>query len=256
MNFINDTLHLLKRHTMTSLRLPVWIFVSLVQPIIWLGLFGQLFKKVVEIPGFTSTSYIQFLTPGVVVMTAFFSGLWAGMGIIEDLNDGVIDRMLATPVSRSAMIAARVLHSALTVLIQSAIILLMGLALGSGLPGGIGGAAAILGICMLLTAGFAAISNGLALITRQQDTLVAIVQFFGMPLTFLSTAFLAATVMPDWIRSVTRFNPVNWSVEGARYALLGASWSQIGLNALYLGLLVVVCWYLASQCFRLYRRTM
>ncbi|HEX8859263.1 MAG TPA: ABC transporter permease, partial [Actinomycetes bacterium] len=65
------------------------ISISLVQPVIWLLLFGQLFKRVVEIPGFAAGSYITFLTPGVVVMTAVFSGGWAGMGVISDIDRGV-----------------------------------------------------------------------------------------------------------------------------------------------------------------------
>lgn len=255
MSFVSDTLHLLKRHIMTTVRLPIWLAVTLIQPIIWLGLFGELFQKVVQLKGFGSDNYIQFLTPGIIVMTALFGSFWAGMGIVEDYNDGVIDRLLATPVHRGAVIASRVLHSMLTVLVQSFIILCLGLILGSGLPGGVAGGLAILGISALMGAGFAAISNGFALITRQQDTLVAVVQFFAMPLTFLSSAFLATAVMPGWIRSVARFNPVNWTVDSSRDAMLGQHWVSIGTDALFLAAFLVVCAIFATQCFRVYRKT-
>lgn len=86
MTFLSDTYHLTVRHIRTSLRIPIWIIVMLVQPIIWLTLYGQLFRRVVEIPGFESASYIQFLTPGVVIMTAFFGAAWSGMGLVEDLQ--------------------------------------------------------------------------------------------------------------------------------------------------------------------------
>lgn len=253
--FIADTLHLLRRHVMHTLRQPIWILVMLVQPVIWLALYGQLFRRVVELPGFAANSYIQFLTPGIVIMTALFGSFWAGMGIIEDLNEGVMDRMLATPASRAALIAARVLHSALTVGIQAIIILLLGVALGAGLPGGVPGFIAILALAMLLGAAFSAISNGAALLTRREETLIAVVNFFGLPLTFLTSAFIATALMPGWIRSVATFNPVNWAVDGARNAMQGTNWDSVGLHALLLCLFVVVGGFFATQAFRVYRRT-
>ena len=87
------------RHLRALWRQPWWIVVTLIQPIIWLLLYGALFKRVVEIPGFHGGSYIEFLTPGVVVMTAFFSAGWGGMAMIEDIDRGVIDRFLVSPVA-------------------------------------------------------------------------------------------------------------------------------------------------------------
>ena len=89
-------------------RQPWWIVVTLVQPIIWLLLFGPLFKSITKIPGFGYHSYIQFLAPGVVIMTAFFSGGWNGMATIDDLNRGVIDRLLVSPMRRSAFFIGHV----------------------------------------------------------------------------------------------------------------------------------------------------
>src|SRR5262245_37542933 len=121
MTFITDTLHLVGRHIRTTLRLPIWIAVTLIQPVIWLTLYGQLFRRVVDLPGFEGASYIQFLTPGVVLMTALFGSAWSGMGLIMDLSGGVLNRMLATPVHRGALIAARVLHAAITVSVQASL---------------------------------------------------------------------------------------------------------------------------------------
>ena len=107
MTMIQQTLHMTARHLRELWRQPWFVAVTLVQPVIWLLLFGALFKKVVEIPGFQATSYIQFLTPGVVIMTALFSSGWGGMGMIEDINRGVVDRFLVTPAHRGSMIAGR-----------------------------------------------------------------------------------------------------------------------------------------------------
>jgi ABC-2 type transport system permease protein len=93
MKVLSDTGHMTVRHLMALWRQPWWIAVSLVQPVIWLLLFGALFEAVTDIPGFGSTNYIQFLAPGVVVMTAFFGAGWAGMPVIEDIDRGVIERI-------------------------------------------------------------------------------------------------------------------------------------------------------------------
>lgn len=253
-SFFADSYHLVIRHIRTTLRIPIWIVVMLVQPVIWLTLYGQLFKRVVEIPGFGSDSYIQFLTPGVIIMTSFFGSAWSGMGIIEDLQHGVIDRMLATPVNRGSIIAARVAHAGLTVAIQSVIIMGLGLLLGASIPGGLAGAFAILLLAALLGAGFSAISNGVALLARREETLIAVINFFGLPLVFLSTAFMASELMPGWIRFVAQGNPVNWAVNGARNAMLGEEWTLVWSYSLMLAIFVLVAGFFSTQAFRMYQR--
>jgi ABC-2 type transport system permease protein len=253
-NLVADTLHMLLRHTRTTLRIPIWIAVTLTQPVIWLFLYGQLFRRIVELPGFEATSYIQHLTPGVVIMTAMFGSFWSGMGLIQDLDEGVMDRMLATPVSRTAIIAARVLHAAMTVGVQSMIILGMGLVLGARIPGGVPGVLAIMTFALLLGAAFSAVSNAIALLTRREETLIAIVNFFGLPLVFISTAFIASELMPSWIRTAAQANPVNWAIVGARTAMQGDAWMTVGQYILLLALFVVVCGICSTQAFRVYQR--
>ncbi|MDB5105620.1 MAG: type transporter [Fibrobacteres bacterium] len=252
--FLSDTWFILLRHLRTTVRIPIWIAITLIQPVIWLTIYGQLFRRVVEIPGFGSASYIQFLTPGVVIMTALFGSAWSGMGIIEDLTDGVMDRMLATPVHRAALMSARVLHAAITVAVQSVIILLFGMLLGARIAGGLPGFLAILSLGSLLGAGMSALSNGLALITRREETLIAVINFFGLPLTFLSTAFMASDLMPGWIRALARANPVNWAVVASRDAMLGQDWLGVAkAAAMLLGFMLVSVW-ISTQAFRAYRR--
>jgi len=254
MSFFADTWYLFQRHLLATLRLPIWIAVTLIQPFIWLALFGQLFRRVVEIPGFEAPSYIEFLTPGVVVMNALFAAAWSGMGLIADLNDGVVDRMLATPVRRGALIAARVLHASFTIGIQSLIILALGLALGAQFPGGLLGALATLVPSMLLGASFAALSSGIALMTRREETLIAIVNFFGLPLSFLSASFMSAALMPDWVLSIATINPVNWAVSAARAAVAGNDWATVAVNCGLLALVLAATGTFATQAFRAYRR--
>ena len=113
MTFIRQTAAISVRHLKTLLRQPAFIFITLTQPVIWLLLFGALFRRVVDIPGFGSHNYIAFLTPAVVIMTALFSAGWVGMTFIEDMESGVMDRFLTAPVRRGAIMAASLAAQAL-----------------------------------------------------------------------------------------------------------------------------------------------
>src|SRR5271168_4047742 len=103
-------------------RQPAFLGITLTQPIIWLLLFGALFKAVTKIPGFHGGSYIDFLTPGIVVMLAISSAGWTGMGFIEDINGGMMDRVLSSPVWRGALNAGSVIYAVITIVIQTTVI--------------------------------------------------------------------------------------------------------------------------------------
>ena len=119
MSAVRQTWQVTLRGVRVLVRQPAYLGITLTQPIIWLLLFGALFKAVARIPGFHGGSYIDFLTPGVVVMLAISSAGWTGMGFIEDINGGVMDRMLVSPVWRGALNAGSVLYAVLTIVIQT-----------------------------------------------------------------------------------------------------------------------------------------
>src|SRR3954463_15103881 len=137
MTAISDTWALTIRDLLRLWRQPWFIAIVLVQPVIWLLLFGSLFQKVVEIPGFQGGDYRQYLVPGVLVMTAFFSSGWNGMSTIADLDRGVPDRLLVSPVRRWPLIAGRVGQNLVQVCIQSLIIIAMALIIGVSFDGGV-----------------------------------------------------------------------------------------------------------------------
>ncbi|HYB24360.1 MAG TPA: ABC transporter permease, partial [Solirubrobacteraceae bacterium] len=103
MTRVRQTWQVTMRGVRVLVRQPAYLGITLTQPIIWLLLFGALFKAIATIPGFRGGSYIDFLTPGIVVMLAISSAGWTGMGFIEDINGGVMDRMLTSPVWRGAL---------------------------------------------------------------------------------------------------------------------------------------------------------
>jgi ABC-2 type transport system permease protein len=253
---IADTRHMTVRHVMELLRQPWWIFVNLIQPVIWLLLFGALFETVTDIPGFGSDNYVAFLAPGVVMMTAFFSAGWSGMPMIEDLERGVIDRFLVSPVRRTSLITGRLVQGALTIVIQTLIIVGLAFAVGADFSNGVAGIAVLVAIAVLIGAAFGALSNGLALLARREETLIALMQFLMLPLAFLSVTFMQKDLMPGWMQTIADFNPVNWAVEAGREALTTSpDWGTIAANAGLLVAFVAASLLFAVRAFQTYQRS-
>jgi ABC-2 type transport system permease protein len=246
-----------QRHTRALLRQPWFVAITLVQPIVWLFLFGQLFKSVTEIPGFAGgASYLDYLMPGVVVMTAMFSSGWSGMGTIDDIERGLMDRFLVGPLHRSSLIVGRVAHEGVSLVIQSLVIGGIALLLGASIAGGIVGFAVLVLAAILLAFAFASLSNALALVVRQRESVIGINQFMVLPLTFLSAAFLPLSLAPDWIETFGQFNPVNWAVEAGREALLASpDWSLILPRLGALAIVAMICAWLATGAFRTYQKS-
>ena len=245
------------RQARNLMREPIWIVLLLVQPMIWLLLYGQLFKRVTNLPGggFGTTSYIEFLAPAIVIMNAFFGATWSGMAMVSDLDRDVIPRFLATPVSRVSLVVSQIVRSALTALIQGIVILLVSLTLGVRVHAGVLGWVVVLLAAMLMNSAFAGISQGLALVTRKEATMIAIANFIGLPLFFLSSTLISFRQMPHWMQELGKFNPVNWGVVAAREVVLpGADWGSVGLHLALLAGLTVVTAAFATWTFRLYQR--
>lgn len=244
------------RYLRAFLRQPYYIIGTLVQPVIWLLLFGQLFKRVAELPGFTAGSYISYLSPGIVVMTALLSAGWSGTSYVVDMDRGVLDRFLVTPVRRGALIGGQLVYQSGMVLLQSLIILGLGILAGARFDGGIAGIAILLAGTILLGTAFAAFSNALALLLRKQESLIALNVTLVLPLTFLSSTFLPVNLMPQWMQDFAGFNPVNWAVEVGRQTLSSSiDLPLVGRDLAELLALALVCSWLSTRAFRAYQRS-
>ncbi len=232
-------------------RQPAVIGITLTQPVIWLLLFGALFKKVAELPGFGGGSYITYLTPGVVIMTALFSSSWTGMSFIEDMDTGVMDRFLTAPVPRGVLVTASLAYQGVTTIVQSAIIIAIGWGIGAGFPGGAAGVAALIGVSVLISLAMAGLSDGFALLVPQREALIGVSTMLVLPLTFLSGAFLSLRLVPGWIAGIARFNPVNWAASAGRVAVGGhPPWGTIGSYAGFLALALVATAAMSTWAFR------
>ena len=248
---------MLGRNVRNLLRQPIWIVTILTTPLVWLLLYSQLFRRIVELPGFDTGSYVQFLTPGVVVMTSFFTGTWNGMSMINDLDRGVVDRFLATPARGASIILGHVAQCALVAVVEAVIVLGVGYALGARIEAGVVGWLVVLLAAALVAGSFAGISQGLALLTRREESMIAVANATALPLMFLSSILIAPELMPDWMRSVARVNPVNWGVVAAREVVeRETSWTTVGVHTALLLAFATATTAFGTFAFRAYRRTL
>jgi ABC-2 type transport system permease protein len=256
MQAIRQTGWMVMRQLRNISRQPIWVVMMVVQPMIWLVLYGQLLKNAhLQGQAPQNGSYIEFLAPGIICMNAFFGGMWSGMGMITDLDRKVVDRFLAAPASRLAIVLSQVVRAGITAVIQTLILLLVGLALGVRIHGGALGWLVVFVAAFLLASAFAGFSNGLALIFRRPESMIATANMVGLPLMFLSSILLGFSLMPGWIKGVSRFNPVNWGVNAARNAVYDVAWSTTGEFLLFLLAAMAVTSLFATWCFRAYQRS-
>jgi ABC-2 type transport system permease protein len=254
---VTQTGLLTARQLRAFMRMPAYLIINLIQPIIWLLLFGALFTSVVDIPGFSGgNNYLDFLTPGIVMMMALFGAAWAGTSYIQDMDRGVMDRFLTSPTSRGGLIVANMLYQAVLTIIQTVVVLGVAWLAGARFGGGILGLLILLLSAVLLTFVFAALSNAIALLARQQTALIAISQVLAFPLMFLSSAIMDTSLSPTWVQNVARFNPFEWAVIAGRGALQSSpDWATIWAHLGLLAALVVVMTGLATSAFRAYQRS-
>ncbi|MGI9822005.1 ABC transporter permease [Agromyces sp. Marseille-Q5079] len=256
--FLRHTLVLTLRQLRAAMRVPAFVVMNLVQPLIWLLLFGQLFESVVEIPGFSGgEDYLEFLTPGIVVMMALFGSAWAGTSFIEDMNRGVMDRLLTSPTNRGALMVSSLVYQSVLTFVQTLIVLGVAWLLGARFDGGLVGVLVLLAAAMLLTASFSALSNAAALLARDQNILIGLSQLITIPLMFLSSALMDTSLSAGWVADVARFNPFEWAVVAGREALLSANpdWADVWMHLGFLAAFALVLGWLATRAFRVYQRS-
>lgn len=219
---IADTWHLFNKYMRITMRMPLWSLFTLIQPLIWLLIFAQLFKNFVQLPDQSNGNYMDFMIPGILIMTVLFGSSWSGVSLLREITSGTVDKMLVAPVSRVAIVLSRVLHSAVQVIAQAIIILIVAWAFGANItinPGYL-----IMGmlIVFLLGVAFASLSNGFAITLQREEPLVMIGNLMTLPLMFLSTAFVPESFMPGWIDAIAMVNPITYAVEAVRTVLIDA----------------------------------
>ncbi|HLG18620.1 MAG TPA: ABC transporter permease [Bdellovibrionota bacterium] len=226
-----------------TLRRPVTLTFSLLQPLIWMLFFGFLMYRypLAALP--SGIDYVTFLAPGICAMTVLFGASQAGIGVIRDMQTGFLQRMLATPAPYWALHVGKISADGVRLLAQAAIVLVLAVAIGASLS--FSPLPLLLSFLSLFffAIGFGSLSCIIALRSRRQETLATFVHVINMPLFFTSTALVPHKQMPSWLATIAAWNPLTLVVESLRGALLfqaAPSWTTHQLPVILLALGLVV----------------
>ncbi|MEY3332243.1 MAG: hypothetical protein RLZZ176_543 [Cyanobacteriota bacterium] len=224
---VQETFALTRRLFIQLQRRPSTLVAGIIQPVMWLVLFGALFQNAPKGLFGSTTNYGQFLAAGVIVFTAFAGALNAGLPIMFDREFGFLNRLLVAPLaSRFSIVFASAIFIISQSLLQAAVIVGAAAFLGAGLPD-VTGLCAIALIVFLLALGVTAISLGLAFALPGHIELIAVIFVTNLPLLFASTALAPLSFMPGWLQVVVTLNPLSYAIEPIRYLYLHSSW---GIN--------------------------
>ena len=247
MNTIRDTWLIYQRSMWLTIKQPVWIVFGLMQPILYLVLFGPLLEASTKAAG-AGTNAFNWFIPGLLVQIAVFGGAFVGFGLVAELRNGVVERMRVTPMSRSAMLVGRSLRDVTILVAQGALMIVLAIPFGLHLDPA--GSIALLGLLALIGLVTAPLSYTAALVLKSEDALAPVVQGIALPLLLLSGILLPMALAPDWLRFIASLNPLTHAVDASR-ALFNGDWGNvevpigIGLTTM----LAIGAVWLASRAF-------
>jgi ABC-2 type transport system permease protein len=230
--FAYETYHLGLRTMRRFLRVPAnWISIVFF-PLIQLLIFSQLYQDVVQLDGFgPGTSYLDYLAPGQVAFAALMGVAWSAYGLLVEYRSGYMDKLRAAPIGRWSILAGEMVPLFFQAAAMAGVVLVVSLALGAPLETGPGGFLLILALTGLFGIAFSGTSFIPALLTRSEQATSALALLM-FPVFFVSTAFVPAVLMPEWMQAVNDWNPVSFVIEAIRELMIaGYDWGAIG-NAL------------------------
>ncbi|MDY7048889.1 MAG: ABC transporter permease [Microcystis panniformis WG22] len=223
--FLQETLAMTKRLFIQLQRRPSTLIAGVIQPFMWLILFGALFYNAPQGLFGNDLSYAKFLAPGVIVFTAFSGALNAGLPVMFDREFGFLNRLLVAPLTtRYSIVAASTIYIIALSFIQTASIVAASAFLGAGLPS-LAGLGAIALIVFLIVLGMTALSLSLTFALPGHIELIAVIFVTNLPLLFASTALAPLNFMADWLKVIASLNPLTYAIEPIRYIYFNQHWS-------------------------------
>jgi ABC-2 type transport system permease protein len=224
-DFLQETFALTKRLFIQLQRRPSTLIAGVIQPFMWLILFGALFYNAPQGLFGDDFSYSKFLAPGIIVFTAFSAALNAGLPVMFDREFGFLNRLLVAPLSsRFSIVAASTIYIISLSAIQTTVIIGASALLGAGLPN-FAGLLAIAVIVFLIVLGVTALSLGLAFALPGHIELIAVIFVTNLPLLFASTALAPLSFMTKWLQVIACLNPLTYAIEPIRYLYHNSDWS-------------------------------
>jgi ABC-2 type transport system permease protein len=216
---IADALIIFRQQLRLVLRDPAWFIIALIQPLLYLALFGPLLEPLARTSGFPAGDSWTTFVPGLLVQLGIFGSLFVGFGLLDEVRNGVLERMRVTPCSRLALLLGRVLRDTLVLLLQATLLGAVAIAFGLRVP--LAGAALTVAIVGLLGVALSSFSYAAALRLRTEDALAQVLNMISVPVLLLSGILLPMTLAPRWLRTLAAGNPFYYVVEGARAAFRG-----------------------------------
>jgi ABC-2 type transport system permease protein len=217
MRFARESFIVFRRQLRMNLRNPAWVIIGMLQPVLYLLLFGPLLKPLIT--QFGATNAYTFFVPGMLVQLGMFGAFFAGFSLIGEWREGVIEAERVTPASRTALLVGRLVRDVLQLLVQA--LILVGLGYVMGMRGSAAGI--VFGVLLTLLVGgaCAAASNALALTTKSEDVMAPVINMVMMPVLLLSGILLPMTIGPKWLLNVSDWMPFRWVVDAVRTAFSG-----------------------------------
>jgi ABC-2 type transport system permease protein len=220
---LRDIWLVFRRHMAISLRNPAWVMIGIMQPVLYLVLFGPLMEKIVSsTPGFPPGDAWQILTPGLLVQLGLFGSMFAGFSLLADLRTGVLERMRVTPVSRLALLLGRVLHDSVQLIVQAVLLLVLAY-LVFGMRAPVGGLVLALVMVALLGVTLSSCSYAIALVLRSEEAFPAVLTSVSVPLLLLTGILVPITtdLAPNWLYVLSRINPFAHVMDAERASFRG-----------------------------------
>lgn len=219
-------------------------------PLLWVATFGLGMERVVDMDILGAPSYLAFITPGIIALTALSGAVNSGMTLLEEKIKGIIKEYFVAPIPRMSILLASTGSGLVKSLIQSVIILLLAVIMGARLSGGILGIVMALVYLFLYTFAFVGFSNGIAILSRSTGAYHMLLFVLNLPLLFLSNALYPLNTMPGWMQVFAYLNPTTYVVDGLRQSLFGVGDLPAWLNLAVLIAFAALCSWFGLRTFR------
>jgi ABC-2 type transport system permease protein len=259
---------------------PVIFLLSIIQPIIWMGLFGramnigaifsgsntqdviaqlppeivrtlppnfsaimQNFSAFVMKGTFGASDYFSYMSVGIIAFMALFTTMFSGMSIVWDRRLGFLNKVLSTPVSRAVIVFSKVLSAALRSMFQAGLVLVIALAFGLqfGPSFNLINILGVFAIIFLICVGLSSLFIAITIRSTRMETPMAVVNLINLPLMFASNAFFPTKFMPDWLQTVAKFNPLTYTTDALRQLLIfNTDYAQLAWDFTYVGIFAVI----------------
>ena len=236
-NYLRQTLAVAEADIRKLIHDPVELFTRMIQPVLWLLIFGQVFNRTRAIPT-GNISYLDFMAPGILAQSVLFGAIFYGISLIWERDLGIVQKFLVSPAPRSTLVLGRAISSTVRSLAQMVFVYILAYLLHVQLRFGVLALTGVVLAVMLGSAIFSTFSLVVACLVKSRERFMGIGQVLTMPLFFASNAIYPLSLMPSWLRAVSRVNPLSYQVDALRALMIVGSSSVFGLGRDFLMLLV------------------